>query len=197
MWKAINEFPGGPEIFSVKWKPYMIDPGTAQGGEDFDAYCRRRWGGSGWTENLRANGRSDGATFSDWRHWPNTLNAHKLVSYVDSAHDIDTDTSNAALFEALYERGRNISTVDEVVRVGVEDLGISDGDALRSYLNSDESGEEVHNEIEDGRRKYRIEGVPFFVIGGPGRDKPYSLSGAQSIRAFHEIFDEIAPGPHR
>jgi hypothetical protein len=32
----------------------MIDPATADGGEEYDAYNRRRWGSDGWTRSLRA-----------------------------------------------------------------------------------------------------------------------------------------------
>lgn len=47
--------------------PYIIDPATRPRGETFAAYNERRWGGSGWTQGLKASGRPDGATFSDWK----------------------------------------------------------------------------------------------------------------------------------
>ena len=63
--------------------PYQIDPGTNPGGEEFEAYNRRRWGGSGWTRRLIEEGRRDGANFADWRWWPSTLKAHQLVRYAE------------------------------------------------------------------------------------------------------------------
>jgi predicted DsbA family dithiol-disulfide isomerase len=82
----------------LEWKPFQIDPGTAVHGESFDAYCERRWGGSGWTNRLRQEGSKDGATFSNWKWWPNTLKAHQLVHFAQQ-HGVDTHTSNAAIFK--------------------------------------------------------------------------------------------------
>ena len=44
----------------------MIDPATNKDGETVEAYCRRRWGGSGWTRSMISSGKKDGATFSNW-----------------------------------------------------------------------------------------------------------------------------------
>ena len=47
-------------------------------GEEYLAYNRRRWGGDGWTHDLRRSGAPDGAAFSNWQWWPNTLKASPL-----------------------------------------------------------------------------------------------------------------------
>ena len=44
---AIEKF--GEERVEVSWLPYIIDPGTAAGGEEYLAYNKRRWGSDGWT----------------------------------------------------------------------------------------------------------------------------------------------------
>lgn len=62
----------------VQWHAYIIDPRTNPAGEEYLAYNRRRWGGDGWTQDLRRSGRPDGATFADWRWWPASLHAHRL-----------------------------------------------------------------------------------------------------------------------
>ncbi len=55
----------------INWKPFFIDPSTKAGGEDYMAYCKRRWGGDGWTGSLP--GKREGRKFSNWRIWPNVL----------------------------------------------------------------------------------------------------------------------------
>ena len=170
----------------------MIDPGTNPAGEDFEAYNRRRWGGSGWTRDLRAKGRKDGAgaNFDNWKWWPNTYKAHQLVRFAESK-GIDTSTSNRVLFEAIYEEGENISLVDTLVRIAAEKMSLP-ADEVRSYLESDAGGAEIQNDIKSGRRKYSISGVPFFIIGAEGNGQlPYAMSGAQSSSTFLRTFETV------
>ena len=51
-------------------------------------------------------------------------------------------------------------------------------------------------DIQTGRRKYQIQGVPFFVIGAVDGDeslgRPYGFSGAQDSSTFVDIFEELA-----
>lgn len=183
----------------IEWKPFMIDPGTKLDGEDYAAYCRRRWGGDGWTQSLRRDGKKVGANFADWKWWPNTLKAHQLVSYFvkrNPGQDDTTNRSNQALFQALYEEGENISSIDTLVKIAVEKLDFPPGEQedLKIFLAKDEAAEEVQQEIAEGRQKYKISGVPFFVIGTnpnePGA-RPYGFSGAQKEKAFLDIFEEL------
>lgn len=177
---------------SVEWKPYMIDPGTEINGEEFEAYNRRRWGGSGWTMQLKEQGSRDGATFQNWKWWPNTLKAHQLVQYA-STQGVDSATSNSALFEALYEEGQNVSLVDTLVEIGQNKLGL-DRDEVKEYLEQDSGAATVQREIQRCKQSYQVSGVPFFVIrkGGNSQDPPYGLSGAQSSSKFTRIFEELS-----
>jgi len=175
----------------VTWKPYQIDPGTNIEGETFDDYCQRRWGGSGWTSHLRTEGSKDGAAFADWKWWPNTLKAHQLIRYASKECD-NTSASNAAIFEALYEEGENISDVDVLIKIGKEKLGLEEG-PLRLYLQGNQGAKDVLEEIDEGRRRYKIRGVPFFVIEGEETTTtPYGISGAHVPETFLDIFEEIS-----
>lgn len=177
----------------------MIDPGTKLAGEDYTAYCRRRWGGDGWTQSLRRDGKNIGAHFSNWKWWPNTLKAHQLVTYFSQRNQGQEDTTNRtneALFEALYEEGENLSSIETLVKVASEKLHLppEEHEDLKTFLTKDKAAEEVYHEISEGRQKYKISGVPFFVIGSnpsqPGA-RPYGFSGAQKEEAFLEIFEEL------
>lgn len=200
----------GPAPIHVEWKPYMIDPNTKTDGEEFEAYCTRRWGSSGWTHGLRRSGRKVGANFGNWSTWPNTLKAHQLIAYVTNperrgaAEEDDkkpsTSECNAVIFDAMYERGENVSLVDTLVKIGTERLGVSEGEEaadLRNHLRDNVGAPDVMREISKGRRRYNISGVPFFVVGAEGEDggyvdRPYGFSGAQDSNTFVDMFEELA-----
>jgi len=140
-----------------------------------------------------------GANFANWKWWPHTLKAHQLVAYFEQKRNNQqqedtTDRTNQALFEVLYEEGENPSSVDVLVEsVGVKKLGLSDWEAeeLRLFLEQDKAAAQVKQEISEGRKKFKISGVPYFVIGKEGQ-KPYGFSGAQPPETFLEIFEELA-----
>lgn len=178
---------------SVEWKAYIIDPNAALEGEEFEAYSRRRWGSSSWTNRLKQEGRKSGAAFQNWIWWSNTLRSHRLVRFAQERYGVETGKSNAAIFNALYEEGQNVSLLDTLVRIGTNDLNLPDANELRGYLESSEGEAEVKAEMERGRRMYQISGVPFFVIGKEGGDgDPYGLSGAQKEETLLKVFEELS-----
>lgn len=168
----------------------MIDPGTNPNGEAVEDYCIRRWGGSGWTRSLKTSGARDGAVFADWKWWPHTLKAHQLVQYCESK-GISTDKANQRLFHAEYEKGQNLSDVSALVSIG-KDLGVEDESDLSSYLLEDKGKIDVMTTIKTGRQRYKISGVPFFVVGSDKTSRPYGFSGAQEAGTFLELFNELS-----
>jgi len=180
----------------VEWRPFQIDPGTNIKGETVDDYCNRRWGGAGWTHQLKSEGRKDGANFGNWKWWPHTSKAHQLIQYCKTKKIASTDRLNALLFRAEYEDGQNISEVDVLVSIGQEaasESGVSiDANELTNYLAKNEGKAKVDQEISGGRQNYGISSVPYFIISGDSSSRPYGLSGAQSSETFLEIFEELA-----
>ena len=188
---------------SIEWKPYIIDPNTKTDGEEFEAYNIRRWGSSGWTHGLKRSGRKVGANFQSWKTWPNTLRAHQLIAYITNPErNVDdkptTSECNAAIFNAMYECGENVSLVDTLVNIGTDRLGVAanEVDDLRLHLENNVGAKYVMKDIQTGRKRYQIQGVPFFVIGAvDGKQslgRPYGFSGAQDSSTFVDIFEELA-----
>jgi predicted DsbA family dithiol-disulfide isomerase len=170
----------------------MIDPGTDSKGEDMEEYCIRRWGGSGWTRHLKTEGRKDGAKFENWKWWPNTLKAHQLVEYCTSRNVCSSDKINELLFEAEYEKGRNLSLVDDLCIVA-QTAGVTSIGEVRQYLTNNEGVDVVKQQIDEGRRNYKISGVPLFIVSSPEKQrKPYGLSGAQASETLLELFEELS-----
>jgi predicted DsbA family dithiol-disulfide isomerase len=186
--KAIRQF--GVDKVDVEWKPFMIDPGTNVKGERVDAYCHRRWGGAGWTNHLKSEGKQDGADFMNWQWWPHTLKAHQLVQYCAS-NSISTDKVNQLLFLAEYEEGENISNVNTLVEIGKK-LGVEAPEDLASYLSNDKGEIKVKEDIAIGRQRFQIKGVPFFIIETESSPRPHGFSGAQKSETFLDLFEELA-----
>eukprot|EP00980_Cylindrotheca_fusiformis_P003556 scaffold791_cov115-Cylindrotheca_fusiformis.AAC.14 len=195
--KAISQFrqeeEGKNKEIKVDWKPFMIDPATNPNGETVKDYCQRRWGGAGWTNSLKTEGKKDGADFGNWQWWPHTSKAHQLVQYCNENGVCSSDVVNESLFRAQYENGENISDVTTLVQIGKK-LGLLEAkeDELTEYLTQDQGKAKVEQEINIGRRKYGISGVPFFVIGKDDASRPYGFSGAQKPDTFLDLFKELS-----
>jgi predicted DsbA family dithiol-disulfide isomerase len=184
----------------VQWKPFIIDPHTNPNGETVEDYCHRRWGSAGWTGHLKQQGQKHGAYFAHWKWWPHTLRAHQLVQYMHDHNICTTDKVNQQLFVAQYEKGENISHVDTLLKIAKETLGLppdKESD-LEQYLIHDKGKTIVQQEIRQGRQRYGIKGVPFFVIGkqdphnNDDSSTPYGFSGAQDPETFLDVFTELS-----
>ena len=120
------------------------------------------------------------------------MKSHVLVKFAQENYGVPSSKSNSALFNALYEEGKNISLSDVLVQIGKDDLGLPE-DELHTYLESGEGVSAVKDEIKKGQQNYQISGVPFFIIQKDGGDDPpYGLSGAQSHEKFLELFEELS-----
>lgn len=172
----------------VRWKPFMIDPGTDKHGEDYAAYCERRWGGDGWTHSMRRKGAQVGAPFANWKVWPHTLQAHRLIMFAESK--LGTAGAAAAkneLFECIYERGLNVTKLEVLVSAAVA-IGLDGGEA-RSMLSSP-GGEEVVAEVRKAQRA-GVRSVPHFVVSGAGDKEPVQFSGAVGAADMAQIIGDL------
>ena len=189
--QAIQTF--GPDKVVVEWKPFVIDAGTDPQRETVEAYCQRRWGGSGWTHHLKSEGRKDGAQFQHWKIWPNTWKAHQLIQYCHERGISTSDRINQVLFRAEYEQGLNLSLVDTLVQLASTELGMANTEELQEYLMRDQGKNVVQAEIRSMSSQYGIRGVPYFIVRGQDpSQRPYGFSGAQSSRTLVELFQELA-----
>jgi predicted DsbA family dithiol-disulfide isomerase len=91
---------------------------------------------------------------------------------------------NGYLVRAYFTEGRDIShrqtLLDVVAGPGLDRHG------AEAVLNSD-GGLEAVKEADALARRFRVEGVPFFIIDGT-----FTLSGAQQPGAFLEAFRQAA-----
>lgn len=189
---------GTSVAFAVQWRTFMIDPRTAEAGEDYLAYNRRRWGGDGWTYELRARGAKAGAPFANWKWWPNTLRGHALAHVVRARYGAAAeDAVTQLLMELTYEQGQNVSNpavlegAAQTLADRHPELGI-DVAALQEAVRTRAGVQDARREDELAKRQ-GIGGVPFFRISCAQvpKARAYAMEGCQPVSAFLRCFERI------
>lgn len=170
----------------VRWLPFQLNPTMPREGISRREYRTKKFGS--WERSLEldakmvAAGQEDGIHFALDRieKTPNTLDAHRLI-WLAEKHDVQ-DAVVEALFRAYFTEGRDISNRQTLIDV-VAEVGL-DRDKAEAVLNSDD-GRNAIKESDELARRFRVEGVPFFIANGK-----ITLSGAQQPDAFLEAFKQ-------
>ena len=183
--KAIADIPELQDA-ELEMKAFELDPtftGSAFG-ETQERFARK-YGISleeaGRTvENISRMGRDEGI---DFRYatsvYCNTMDAHRLTKFAASKGDGGlTDKVIERLFAAYYTDNLDVSDPQLLLSIG-EECGL-DPQETAQVLNSDLYKDEVILDEREAAR-YRIQAVPFFIIGR------YGLSGAQPVETFKEV----------
>jgi predicted DsbA family dithiol-disulfide isomerase len=109
---------------------------------------------------------------------PNTLDAHRLI-WLAGKEGVQ-DAVVEALFRAYFTEGRDISNRQMLIDV-VAEAGL-DRASAEDVLNADD-GLEAMKEADELSRRFRVDGVPFFIVNAK-----ITLGGAQPPDAFLEAF---------
>lgn len=146
-----------------------------------------RWGGDGWTHSLKRAGQRDGLEFKNWKIWPNSLHAHRLVHLAGVQKGAEGQgRAKDILFRMIYEDGLNVSEVETLIEAAKE-LGL---EGSEEYLKSSRDVDLILSEDSHTKSEMKISGVPFFVISGKNQ-KTVSLSGAQGTEQFLAAFNRV------
>lgn len=184
---AVQEF--GRDRVEVKWYHFITESGVDAGGEEYAAYNRRRWGSDGWTFPLRQMGAEAGASFRSWRWWPVAMPAHCLVSFSES-RGLSAFDAAAAIWEALFEEGANVSEVETLAQLAASKLSL-DQEEVIEHLRSDSCEGVVLRNIEMWSRHHRVSSVPHFIVSSSSCQQQYSFSGAHPSDQFLELFRKV------
>ncbi len=163
----------------VNWHPYMIDPATKKMGEDYMAYNVRRWGGDGWTHELRAAGSKVGCNFGNWKIWPNTFLAHCVVTAAQKVGKAE-DALNE-IFTLCYEMGENVSDPKVLAKVAAK-FAVSDAD-----WKSEAIQKAVLEDDRNAKEDLDIHGVPYFVF----EKGKAVLEGAHDSASFGRVLNKL------
>jgi predicted DsbA family dithiol-disulfide isomerase len=172
------------EPVKVRWLPFQLNPMMPKEGISRREYRTKKFGSWERSQELDARvvamGEAEGIHFAFDRigRTPNTLYAHRLIWLADKQSVQDAVVE--ALFRAYFTEGRDISNRQALLDV-VAEAG-SDRHQAESLLNS-EDGLEVIKECDALARRFRVDGVPFFIVNGT-----LTISGAQQPDTFLEAF---------
>jgi predicted DsbA family dithiol-disulfide isomerase len=177
-------------LVTVHWLAFQLNPTMPKNGISRKAYRTKKFGS--WERSLEldaklvAVGEAEGIvfTFDKIERTPNTLDAHRLIWLADKEGVQDAVVE--ALFRGYFTDGRDISNPQTLIDL-VSEAGM-DRSKAEGVLNSDD-GREAIKEANDLARRFRVEGVPFFIIDGT-----LTLSGAQSPEAFLDAFNQAVIG---
>ena len=187
--KAIAALDGKHEV-QVRWLPFQLNPQMPKEGISRREYRIRKFGSWEHAQELDARmiaaGEADGIQFAFDRteRTPNTLDAHRLIWLADKQGVQDAVVE--ALFRGYFTEGRDISNRQRLINV-VAEAGL-DRDQAEKLLKGDD-GMEAIKEADELARRFRVEGVPFFIVNGK-----VTLSGAQQPEAFLDAFRQATAG---
>jgi predicted DsbA family dithiol-disulfide isomerase len=183
--KAIAALGGQHEV-GVRWLPFQLNPKMPKEGISRREYRITKFGS--WERSLEldakvvAVGETEGIHFAFDRieRTPNTVDAHQLIWLADQEGCQDTIVEG--IFRAYFTEGRDISNRQTLIDV-VDEAGLEQ-QRVETMLNSD-GGMEAIRESNEAARRFRVEGVPFFIINGK-----ITLSGAQQPEVFLDAFNQ-------
>ena len=168
----------------VRWLPFQLNPAMFKEGISRREYRTKKFGS--WERSLELDarvievGKNEGIDFAfdNIERTLNTLDAHRLIWLADKEGVQDAVVE--ALFRAYFTEGRDISKRQTLIDV-VAEPGLDRAKA-EDVLNGGD-GLEAMKEAEELSRRFRVEGVPYFIIDGR-----ITLSGAQQPDAILDAF---------
>ncbi len=155
---------------NFRWRPFQLEPDLPPEGVDFLAQVRARYGAahdpSDMFRRLEAAGGPFGIRFAmeDVRWLPQTLDAHRLLSW-SAAQGGDAQHRLAdALFSERFEHGGDIGDRATLARIAASVLGW-DPAATIARLASDEDAAQLRAEAQ-ANRALGIQTIPHVTIEG-------------------------------
>lgn len=174
-----------PELpVQVRWHPFQLNPDLPAAGISRQKYVETKFGGPRGAHEVYARVGRAGKTagidfaFDAIAHQPNTLDAHRLISWGQQRPEGNPDALVERLFRAFFLEGQSIGERAALARLAA-DAGYDEADA-RAFLESDE----MNSIVADADRRARemgVSGVPFFIFDGKT-----AISGAQEPEALLE-----------
>jgi predicted DsbA family dithiol-disulfide isomerase len=184
--QALEGFAHKDDI-KISWKSFQLDPNlkTDPSISTIEYFVQNKGVSHQQAEQMLRGATQMGAEIGltlDFENsvLANSFNAHRLIQMAKSkglGNEIEE-----ALFEAHFEKGKNIDSHQELVVIG-SSIGM-DKDEIEQMLQSDDFAYQVkQDELE--ARNIGVRGVPFFVFN----DK-FGVSGAQSPEVFLQTLDK-------
>ncbi|WP_421850576.1 DsbA family oxidoreductase [Oricola sp.] len=187
--KALDALAPGVSV-SVNWRPYQLDPTLPPEGKDRKTYLAEKFGGIERAKELYQNIKDAGKgediafRFDDIAVSPNTLDAHRLIRWSQSAGAGVQDKVVERLFELYFLEGANIG--DHSVLIDAAGACGMDPAIVEGLLAGDADRDAVTQEIAVAQNM-GVTGVPCFII-----DSRYAVMGAQDPATIADAINQVA-----
>jgi predicted DsbA family dithiol-disulfide isomerase len=170
----------------IRWRPYQLDSTIPREGIARRTYLERKFGArvDEIYSRVAAAGREAGLHFAFERieRSPNTLDAHRLIRWAQSAGKQDDIVER--LFRDFFVEGRDIGA-HAVLTAAAAAVGM-DPPLVERLLAGDADKDAVREEITTAQR-LGVTGVPFFIFAGR-----FGLPGAQPAEVLVSAINNAA-----
>lgn len=181
---AILDSPAGAGL-TVTWRPFQLYPQIPEDGIPRETFMTARFGDGAQAadiyQRVRAEAEQEGLEldFEGIGMAPNTLRAHRLLSWAESSgrqHELAE-----ALFRSYFRQGRDVGD-PEVLATAAGEAGL-DAEAAAAMLASDDELDKVRQELSLAQA-VGVTGVPFFVMAGK-----FAIPGAQPRDVMRQLIE--------
>lgn len=176
-------------LVNVRWHPFQLNPDLPLEGTDRNGYLEQKFGGPQRAKEIYARvaaaGRNAGLelNFDGILKQPNTLAAHALIAYAQTADDgAHADAVAERLFKAYFIDGEFIGDLEVLVAIAA-DCGL-DAAATRVVLSERATLDQIAA-LDVSVREQGVTGVPFFIF-----NLKVALSGAQPPEVLLEAMEK-------
>lgn len=176
----------------MRWRPFYLDPTAPKEGASKMDHLIKKFGKARFDSivpMMAQVGKScdPPIAFKHGGKTGSTTDSHRLAEWAFKKGGAALqDKLMEEMFKDYFEQERFLGDAD-VLAAAAARAGVSNEAEARAFLASSDLREEVERDIRAFQAKYRISGVPFFIIDGK-----YGISGAQEAESFVEIFEELA-----
>lgn len=182
--RALAQRPRIP--FTVKYRPFRLDPNVPKGGMSRDAYLSAKFGDPEKIAQMHAIIAQEGAKediafdFAAIERRPDTLDSHRLIRWAEASGVQDEVAER--LFVAYFENGEDIGNIR--ILSDIADICGMDGIEMAHLLETDTDVAQV--EREDAlAHEMGVTGVPAFIFGGR-----IAVSGAREPEILVQAIDK-------
>lgn len=173
--------------FTIRWRPFMLNPEMPAGGMDRRAYLEAKFGGKEGAVQAYMSIAERAAEAGLEIHLdkiattPSTLDAHRLIHWA-GVEGVQTAVVSS-LFRAYFVEGRDIGEAE--VLADVADSSGMDGSVVQRLLASEADRREIQ-EMDSSARGMGVQAVPTFVVAGQ-----HAVPGAQPTELWLKVIEEI------
>lgn len=176
------------EPVSVRWRPFQLNPDLPEAGVARADYVARKFGDRAAQIYARVAGvgTSVGIDFAFERiaRQPNTLAAHQLIAFAESAAGPGQDAMVERLFRGYFLEGADLTDASVLLDLAA-DAGFDRAAAAVALADRDQRWA-MEND-EQAARALGVEGVPFFIF-----NRRLAVSGAQEPEVLLQAMERAS-----